>query len=676
VSYGFWRTRLGGAPKVIGTTIPINGTPTRVIGILPQSFEMPNLVRADLVVPQAIFLRRHQSSAGQSFGRPLRVFGRLKPDVTIAQAFSQLQPYFRQELNIVPPGFRKSVRPILRSLRDYQIKNVKVAAWLLFGGTLVILFIVCSNVASLLLARSVARARELAVRSALGAGGWRLRRQIFTESWLLSVLGGAIGCVFAPVLLHTFKTLAPASIPHIQQAGIDGRILLFALAMTLACGTLFGLAPAFHSPRPAMLAGRTGIGNSGTSLRHLLVTVQIALSLVLLSVAGLLLDSLRKLESVAPGISTTHVLTADISLSPHRYLNSASRQQFFDNLMNRLRSLPGITAVAVSDTAPPSGFVHSRPISALEVPGRPRLLLGSNGMVDWRSVTPEYFKALGIPILRGLEFREQDRASKSTEFILSATLSRRLFEDENPIGKVIKLALGPQSSIDARVVGIAADVKNNGLTGKSDPEYYVLRSKVDDPNVGRNEGLTDLSLHVYDGHAIVIIRTVLQPRVAAKWIRSETAALDPTTPVMVRTMAAQVRALSERPRFDALLLSAFALVGLLLASAGLYGLVSYLVVQRRQEIGVRMAVGATPRQIGSLILMHALCWTAAGIAVGLLTTLITTRFLGSLLFEVSPEDSLLFSAAALTLLAVSIVATLLPALRASRIDPMTVLRQE
>jgi predicted lysophospholipase L1 biosynthesis ABC-type transport system permease subunit len=225
------------------------------------------------------------------------------------------------------------------------------------------------------------------------------------------------------------------------------------------------------------------------------------------------------------------------------------------------------------------------------------------------------------------------------------------------------------------VVGVVADVKNNGLTGKSDPEYYVLRRKVDDPNVGRNEGPTDLSLHVYDGHAIVIIRTILQPEVAAKWIRSEATALDPTAPVTVSTMSAQVRALSERSRFNALLLSAFALVGLLLASAGLYGLISYLVVQRRQEIGVRMAIGATPRQISSLILMHALRWTAAGIAAGLLGTLITTRFLGSLLFEVSPEKFSSVQCCGAYLLAVSIAATLLPALRASGIDPI-VLRQE
>lgn len=676
VSYGFWRTRLGGDPKAIGKTIPINGTATRVIGVLPASFEMPNLVRADLVIPQAIFLTRHRPAAGQSFGRPLRVFGRLKPGVTIPQAFSQLQPYFREELNIVPPAFRKSVRPALRSLRDYQITNVKTAAWLLLGGTLTILIIVCANVASLLLARSVARIRELAVRTALGAGRWRMMRQIFTESWLLSLIGGAVGCVFAFVLLQIFKSLAPTGIPRIQQADLDDPILLFALAVIFACGLLVGLAPAFHSPRPAMLTGRMAVGNARTSLRHLLITAQIALSLVLLAVASLLLDSLWKLESIAPGISTTHVLTAEITVSPHRYPNSASRQQFFDDLMNRLELLPGVTAVAVSDTVPPGGFVHSRPISTLQVPGRPRLLLGSHGMVDWRSVTPEYFSALGISVLRGPGFREQDRASKSTEFVLSATLSRRLFGSENPIGKAIRLISGPHSSEDVVIVGVAADVKNNGLTGKSDPEYYVLRRKIEDPNAGRNEGLTDLSLHVYDGHAVVIVRTILKPEVAAKWIRSEAAALDPTTPVTVSTMSAQVRALSERPRFNALLLSAFALVGLLLASAGLYGLISYLVVQRRQEIGVRMAVGATPRQIGSLILMHSLRWTAAGIVVGLLGTFIATRFLGSLLFDVSPENPILFCVAALILLAVSIAATLLPALRASRIDPMVVLRQE
>ncbi len=670
VSYAFWRSRLGGDPKTMGKIIPVNGTPTRIVGVLPQSFEMPNLVRADLVVPQAVALTGYRS--GQT-GRPLRVFGRLKPGITIPQAFSQLQPYFRQELNIVPPAFRKSVHPTLRSLRDYQVKNVKAAAWLLFGGTLTILFIVCANVAGLLLARSVARARELAVRIALGAGRWRLMRQIFTESGLLSLIGGAVGCIVASSLLQAFKALGPTSIPRLQQATLDGPILLFASTVTLACGVLFGLAPAFFSPRPATLTGREAVGSARTSLRHLLITAQIALSLVLLSVAGLLLESLWKLENVAPGISTAHVLTADITVSPHRYPNSISREQFFDDLRDRLKSLPGFTAVAISDTVPPSGMVQSRPISMLQVQGRASLPLGTGGLVDWRSVTPEYFKALEIPILRGGGFQEKDRVSKTPEYILSDSLAHRLFGNQDPIGQTIHYG---RPNSDGVIVGVAADVKNNGLTGKSDPEYYVLRKKIDDPNVGRDASLISLSLHVYDGHAIVIVRTVLQPEIAAKWIRSETAALDPTTPVTVSTMAAQVRALSERPRFNALLLSSFALVGLLLASAGLYGLISYLVVQRRQEIGVRMAVGATPRQIAFLVLTHALRWTAVGVVVGLLGTLIATRFIGSLLFEVSPENPILFSAAALILLAVATAATLLPALRASRIDPIVVLRQE
>ena len=674
ISYGFWRSRLGGDAEAIGKTIQIDGTPTRVIGVLPQSFEMPNLVRADLIVPQTIYFTSYRPGR---VGRPLRVFGRLKPGVTVLQAFLQLQPYFRREIAAdVPPGFRKTVHPTLRSLRDYQVKNVKMAAWLLFGGTIVILLIVCANVASLLLARSVARVRELAVRAALGAGRWRLMRQIFTESGLLSLVGGASGCILAAALLHLFKALAPTSIPRLQQAALDGPILFFALSVTLACGVLFGLAPAFHSPRPAMLAGRTELGSSRTSLRHVLMAAQIALSLVLLSVAGLLLESLWKLESVAPGVSTTHVLTADITLNSHRYLNSASRQQFFDDLMDRLKSLPGVDAVAVSDTVPPSGFVHSRPFATLQVEGRSPLPLGTGGMVDWRSVTPEYFKALGIPLLRGPGFREQDRASKSSEFVLSKSLAHRLFGSENPVGKTIAVRTGTNSFTNATVVGVAADVRNNGLTGQSDPEYYMLRKKVDDLNAVYTEGLANRLLHWYDGDAIVIVRTVLSPEVAAKWIRSETAALDPTTPVTVSTMSSQIRQLSERPRFNALLLSSFALVGLLLASAGLYGLISYLVMQRRQEIGVRVAVGATPRQIAFLVLTHALRWTAAGILVGLLGTLIATRFLGSLLFEVSPENPILFSAAALILLAVAIAATLLPALRASRIDPMLVLRQE
>lgn len=674
-SYGFWRSRLGGSDEAVGRTIDLGGVPTRIVGVLPSTFEMPDLVRVDLVVPQAI--AQTQYRPGENGSRPIRVFGRLKAGVSLPQAFSQLQPFFREQLQGVPPGFRNVVRPVLRSVRSYQVGNAKLAAWLLFGGTLVILLIVGANVAGLLLARSVARGRELAVRTALGAGRWRLIRQTFTESGLLSLFGGVTGCAVAGVLLRLFKALAPAGIPRLQDVAMDGRILLFALVVTIVCGVLFAIAPALVSPRPSALTGRTAnIATSRLTLRHLLITAQLALSLILVSVAALLLQSLWNLQEIRPGIDSEHVMTAEITLAPRLHPNSASRQRFFDELIERMRTMPGVTAVAVSDTAPPNGFVHSRPISLLEVPGRPVLPLGTGGIVDWRSVTPEYFRALGIAIVKGSGFREQDRASKLTEFVISASLARRLFGRENPVGRSIKLVTGANASTEVKVVGVAADVKNNGLSGKSDPEYYELRKRIDDPNAGANQNLTSMSLHSYDGHAIVLVRTALRPEFAAKWIRSETAALDPTMPVTISTLSAQVRALTERPRFNAVLLSAFALVGLLLAAAGLYGLISYLAMQRRQEIGLRMAVGATPRQIVLLILAHALRWTVAGIGIGVAGTWIASRFLGSLLFQASPRSPLLLGASATVLLVVAVAAALIPALRASRTDPVAVLRQE
>jgi putative ABC transport system permease protein len=529
--------------------------------------------------------------------------------------------------------------------------------------------------ANLLLARSVSRRRELAMRAALGASRGRLIRQSLTECLLLSGGGAAVGCGIAWTLLQIFKMLAPVSIPRLQQAELDIGVLLFTVVVTLVCGIAFALPSALANPEPELLtSGSRTTGSSRTKLRHLLTMAQIAVSLVLLSVAGLLIKSLWNLQNVVSGIDAEHVVAADITVGPRSYPNAASRQRFFDTLAEQLRSLPGIKAVAMSDTAPPNGFVHTRPFGALQAMGKPAPdSYLSGGIVAWRSVSPDYFRALGIQILNGRGFREEETKSKDNVIVISTSLAHGLFQNQDPIGKALKV--GPQSPIFT-VVGVVADVKNNGLSQNADPEYYLPRKQITDPNIGRDESMVGRAVHAYDGEAFVIVRSSARTEAMANWIRSETAAMDPAVPATISTMQRRIRADSERPRFSAILLSFFAFVGVVLAALGLYGLISFLVEQRTQEIGVRMAVGATRVQVAGLILWHTLRWSLGGVVVGLAAVVVLARSLRSLVFHVPVENPILFGSMVLLMLVVAALAALRPALQVANIDPMAALRRE
>jgi predicted permease len=673
LSYGLWMARFGGSRNVIGRIIPIDGAPTRIIGVLPTDFELPNLAHADLLVPQALAIDQYRP--GQS-GRPLRVFGRLREGVTQERAGQVAYAYVLQGiLNNFSPARLAEVRVVIRSLRDYQIENIKLASWVLFAATGAILLIVCANVANLLLARSAGRQKELAVRQALGAGRARLLWQNFTESSLLSLAGAVPGCGLAWALVKIFKALAPTSIPRLQQATLDARVLLFLLAMTFVCGLIFGLAPALARPGLELLSGWRAVGASRNGLRHVLTAAQVAVSLVLLSTAGLLVESLWNLENVSSGMGVAHLITADITVGRARHPNTQSRQQFFEDLTARLRLLPGVESVAVADTVPPTGFVHSKPAGAIQEVGRPAGR-DPGGIVAWRAVSPEYFAALGIPMLAGRTFREAERTSPDNVVILSRSLARRVFPTGDGVGRTVHLQRNPLDFPGSTVVGVCGDAPNRGLAETPDPEYYLLRKKITDPNMGRDLSMVGRSLHSSDGEAFVIVRSTARPEIVANWIRTEAASLDRTVPVNIATMQQRLHAVSERPRFSALLLSFFAVTGVLLAATGLYGLISFLVVQRTQEVGVRMAVGATPLQIVKLILGHALRWTLAGVVVGLIGTAMAVRSLRGLLFQVPAENPALFAMAAVLMIVVTIAAAWLPSLKAARIDPMVALRHE
>lgn len=652
ISYGLWRSRFAGDPNVMGKTLPLDGRTVTVLGVLPQQFELPTLESADVFVPLALDVPEQLTRKSATL---LWTVARLKPGVTAAQAAAALQPQFERALQFVDLEFRKEIKLRVRPLRDRQIQDSRLASWILLGAVLAVLLIACANVANLLLARAATRQREIAVRTAIGAGRGRLVRQALTESTLLALAGGIGGCALAFLLLRVFVAIAPEGIPRLSQAGVDLRVLLFALALSLASGILFGLAPAFQRPQAGTLGGWRTVGGRHHLFRYSLVSAQICISLILLTGASLLLRSLWNLQNQPLGIRTDSVLTAAVTLGAKSYAEPSRRLAFFEELESRLRRVPGVNEVAFTDSLPPTpNPMGSEMYGGIYVRGRAPSTDKTGGKVGSRSVTPGYFSALGIPVLRGRGFQESDRDPNQNVAILSDALARRMFPGEDPLGQHIR----PGRSWLA-VVGVVGNVRNNGLMEGNDPEFYEVR-KHSPEDATRS--------------AIAIIRTRMNPPAMARWVRAEIAALDPTLPVDIETMRQRVSGLAVRPRFNAVLLGVFASMGLLLAAIGLYGVVSFLVVQQTQEIGVRMALGAAPGAITRLVLGRAARWTAAGAVAGVIGSLFAVQLLGALLFRVSASDPWILAAALVLLVGTAMLAALIPARRAARVDPMLTLR--
>jgi putative ABC transport system permease protein len=658
ISQSLWRSRFGGDPNIPGKSFSLDGKPVEIIGVLPASFEMPTLNPADMLLPQAL----DESALDRAHPRDiLRTFARLKPGITIDQAAAALQPWFQDSLRFVPPQFRAEVFLRVRSLRDRQISDSRMAAWVLFGSVIAVLLLACTNLANLLLVRASSRQRELSVRSALGATRGRLIRQALTESVLLALLGSLVGCGLAYVLLRVFISIAPQGIVRLQQASLDLRVFDFCLVVSLLCGFLSGAAPALARPLPETLVGRTTRATTRGFFRHTLVAAQIAGSLILLAAAAMLLRSLWNIQNVPIGLDTQNIVTAKFSLPDYRYPDKQKQLAFFQELEIRLSRVPGVEKLAFANSLPPSGQEQATFFASIEVPSHPRLQEGTGGMVGFRMVTPAYFHVLSIPILRGRSFTEADRLPSEDPVILSEALAAKLLPNEDPLGKLFRFTSGDTQGHWRRIVGIAANVKNNGIIAGADPEFYLPWKE--DPGIDAT-------------HGYAILRSPLNPTSLVPWVRSQIAQVDPVIPVEFATMSARVGQLKQRLRFDAVLLSLFALFALLLAALGIYGVVSFFVLQRTQEIGVRMALGATPRSISRMVLLSLARWTASGSALGLLGSWLGARFLQSLLFEVRAHDPVPIASALVILLCVAFMAAWIPARRAGRVDPLVALRYE
>jgi len=657
ISYGLWRSRFASNPELPGQAISLDGHPTVVVGVLPKGFEMPTLGQDDILLPAQLDGSTDRSpQARQTF---LRAFARLKPGISVAQAAAAMQPLFQQSLHFVPPQFQHEVSFRVRSLRDRQIQDARTASWMFMIAVVAVLLVSCTNVASLLLARATGRQRELAVRAALGATKARLIRQGLTESLALASLGGAVGWVVAYALLRVLVSIAPDGVPRLEQAQLDFRVLIFAVAASLASGLIFGLAPAMRQPSSEMLAGKDAGRRSSGFIRQSLMAAQIAAALVLLTGAGLLLRSLWNLETVPLGMDVKHTLDVQIALAQYRYPNATAQLAFFRRVAERVQAIPGVTQLAISDTLPPSGGMQATFLSSIEIPHHVKFSAGTGGMIGYRYVTPEYFAALGVPILAGRGFRPEDLSSAECPVILSETLGKKLFPGgEDPLGNSFRF--GSQSSWRI-IVGIAGDVKNDGLARGMDPEFYIPWKQEPDG-------------YFQSGH--LVLRSPLPVDTLVPWVRREVAEVDATVPVVIETMNTRVRKLADRPRFNALLLSLLAGIGVTLAAIGVYGLVAFLVAQQTREIGIRMALGARPRKILVMVLKRVALWTAAGATLGLFGAWFCMRLLKSLLFQVQDHDPYPLALALMGMLAVALFAAWVPARRAMRVDPMSALRHE
>jgi putative ABC transport system permease protein len=659
LTYAAWKGRFGGDPAVLGRVLEVDNLPVQVVGVLPQSFEMPRLQPVDLLLTEQLD-KAAQRRANP--GRPMWAFARLKPGVSVEQARAQLQPVFELSLAQAPPFFRKEVHLVVRPLRDRQVHEMKTTAWVLLGMVLAVLLIACANVASLLVARGAVREREFAIRAALGASRMRLARQALLEAGMIALAGGAAGFALAAGLLRVFVAIAPAGMPFLEKAQLDLRILGFTFVLSLLCGAVFGLGPALARPNAQVLGNRQGGARGRAGLWQGLVIAQMAISLVLLASGALLCRSFWRLEDQRLGMQLENVVTANMVLGQKRYATHEKQMQFFEQLRQRLGYNPNVSLVAMSDTVPPGGHHHDQIYASLVVPGRPQLQ-GTGGDVAWRWVSPEYFKALEIPLLEGEGFTEEERTSKGRFVVLSKLLAARMWPGQSPLGQRMRVAGADVSDANPEytVVGVAADVKNGGLAAEEEPEYYRLRRAESED---------------WDEGEVALLKTAMPQKAAEAWVRQQLSSLDPEVLVEVDTMQHTVSKLADEPRFQTVLVGSFAVMGLVLAVVGLYGVLAFLVAQRTQEIGVRMALGAARGDVLRLVMGRSLRLIAWGVGLGLAGGLGVAKLLTSLLFEVGPHDPFSFALVTVLLVGIAMLATLIPARRAAKVDPMVALRCE
>jgi len=657
LGHGLWR-RLGADPTLVGRSLTLSGQPHTVIGILPASFRPPREVeRAQVFAPLAL----DGDSLEQRGNRSLAAIGRLRSGVGIDQARAELAAVALRLEKEHPDN--TGVGAMVESLHADTVGELRRPLLVLLGAVAFVLLIACTNMANLVLPRALARRKEVAIRAALGAGRSRLVRQLLTESILLGVVGGAAGLGLAHWGLDALVSLAPPSTPRLQDIALDGRVLGFSLALSLVTGVAFGLLPALSAARTDVQAALHDSGRSPGLARHpgarLLVVAEIALCLVLMAGAGLLLESFRRLLSVDPGFDPHDVLTFELSLPGSRYPRPDQRAAFYADLLERVRILPGVISAAAITPLPLGG--DGGIATRFTVEGQPAPAPGQKPRAEYRAVTSGYFETMRIPLKKGRAFDDRDRREAPPVAVVNQTLADQVFPGRDPLGQRIRIGVGTDESDPHtfEVVGVVGDVRPSGRHVSAPPEIYVPHPQ---------QSWSWMSLVVRASGDAVSLAGPLRREVAALDSEQALYNLRPLLELLSDSLAAH--------RFIMALLGGFALLGLALATVGVYGVLAESVERRRGEIGLRLAVGADPGDVLRMVLGQAGRLAAAGVTLGLAAAFALTRVMQGLLFGVSATDPAMFAAVAGVLGMAAMLASYLPARRAARLDPVAALREE
>jgi putative ABC transport system permease protein len=663
LSYGLWQRRFAGSPDVIGKSLTLDAQPYTVVGVLPAGFEL--LQPADVFLPFTPWAKTLPDDRNWHPG--IIVIGRLKPGVTREQARTEMVAITKR-LEEQYPDYNTGTSADVVGLQEQMVKNVRPALLMLLGAVSFVLLIACVNVANLLLARAASRGREVAVRTALGASRGRVIRQLLTESVILSFAGGALGLLMAWAALGPLLKLSAGSVPQVFTVGLDRWVLVFAAGVSVLTGLFFGIVPALRTAkldlRESLNEGSRGstTGPGHHRIRSTLVAMEIALAMILLVGSGLLLRSFSRLQEVPPGFQADHLLVADLPLSQTAYAKPEQRFEFFDRLVERAKSLPGVRSAGAASFLPVSGggsVIH------FNITGHPPKTPHDYVAAGYRTVTAKYLETLGVPLLQGRLIGAGDTDKAPAVVVINATMAHTYFGNENPLGKRVQIGATP-SPVDQvptmEVVGVVGDVRP-GLGVDPQAEMYLPYRQADQV------------LPVFQ--LSIVLRTAADPFQETAALRSALAEIDPNQPlVKVRTMEENMASTAAQPRFRTWLIGIFAALALALAGIGVYGVMSYTVTQRTSEIGIRVTLGAQPGDVFRAVVGDGLRLALLGVGCGLVAALALTRVLQSFLYGVSAYDPITFVCVALLLTLVGLAASFFPARRATRVDPMVALRYE
>lgn len=658
LSYGLWQRRFGADPNLVGKPISLNGESFTVIGVSPKDFRFAPV---ELYTPLTFDAEEMTDLARGS--HYLRVIARLKAGVTLAQAKTDLETLSRRIEQQHPVTNTGKYGNVI-SYQEDQVGNIRPSLLVLLGAVILVLLIACANVASLLLARAASRQREMAVRAALGAGRWRVVRQLLTESLILSLAGACLGLLFAYWGVEGIVRAMPQEIadytPGWRQIGLNSQVLFFTLLLSCTTGIIFGVVPALQLSKPNLTdalkeGGKSSAGRQRQRARNVLVVAEIALALMLLIVAGLLMKSFQRLQQVTLGFNPQQVFAANVSLANAKYNDTPQQINFFQQVLQQVENLPGVKSAAMVNYAPFS----SNSDRVFTIAGHPEPAPDAIPDANYRVISPQYFRTLEIPLARGRIFTEQDAPNSPRVVIINETLAQRYFPNEDPLGKQIKLGRFTEQNPLHTIVGVVGSVKDVRLETESDPTFYYP--------------FTQSSARF----GSLVVRTANDPLLLTTPVRNAVLAVDQEQPITrPRTLEIAIADSMTQRRLNVILLGIFGGLALALAAVGIYGVMAYSVTQRTHEIGIRLALGAGRSDVLKLIVGQGMLLAAFGISIGLAGAFFLTRLMDTLLFGVTPTDPATFGSIASLLLGIAFCACWIPARRAARVDPVVTLKHE